>query len=81
MCEHHLPAALGKNLLCCYVVVSKWVSRITILVQDDRVGDLRKQALGHRDVGLWRIPGRLCWCPYDLGSKSAQGCHLRIKFD
>ena len=59
--------------------MSERVSWIAILIEDDRVGNLRKESLGNRDVRLWRVPGCLRWGSDDLGSKGSQCGHLKLK--
>ena len=76
---YYLSATLCEDLLSSDVVMSERVSRVAILIEDDRVGDLGKESLGNRDVRLWRVPGSLCWGSDDLSSKGSQCGHLKLR--
>lgn len=71
--------ALFQDLLSCGVVVSQRIARVTVLVQDVRVGDLVFQAPRHAHVRLWRIEASAGRCADDLSSKSSQDIHLYRK--
>lgn len=48
-----LTITLLQYLLCCGVIVGQGVTRVTVLVQDVRVGDLVLQTPSHAHVRLW----------------------------
>lgn len=50
-CLHTIT--LLQDLLGCGVIVSQRVARVTVLVQDVRVGDLIFKAPSHTNMRLW----------------------------
>lgn len=68
--------ALLQDLFSGGVVVSQGIARVTVLVQDVRVGDLVFKAPGDAHVRLRRVETSTGGRADDLGSEGSQDVHL-----
>lgn len=78
--EHiNLTVAGSVNLLSGVIVVGDGVVGVSVLVQDDRVGDLSVQTLGNSNVRLGGIPGSLSGGTNNLSAQSLQNIDLLLR--
>lgn len=68
--------ALLQDLFGRGVVVSQWIARVAVLIQDVGVGDLVLEAPGDAHVRLWRVEASASGRADDLGSEGSQNIHL-----